>query len=99
MKEVKNQNIWNFELGSHENVNVLIWILIDFQQKDRQDSQNLNNDTFCRLPVVSALGFIGAEKYPDAGILLNYNVDEYSQAFSQIKEAFRASTRDDILQL
>ena len=99
MKQVKNQNIWNFELGSHENVKVFIWILIDFQQKDRQDSQNLNNDTFCRLPVVSAQCFIGAEKYPDAGILINYDVDDYRQAFSQIKEAFRASTREDILQL
>ena len=31
-----------------------IWIFIGFQQQDRQNSQNLNNDTFCRLPVVSA---------------------------------------------
>ena len=54
LKEVNNQNLWNFELGSHENMNVPIWIIIGFQQRDRQDSQNLNNDTFCRLPVVSA---------------------------------------------
>ena len=47
MKEVKNQNIWNFELGSQENMNVPIWIIIGFQQQDRQHSQNLNNDTFC----------------------------------------------------
>ena len=44
MKQVNNQNIWNFELGSHENMNVPIWIIIGFQQQDRQDSQNLNND-------------------------------------------------------
>ena len=54
MKEVNNQNLWNFELGSHENMNVPIWNIIGFQQRDRQDSQNLNNDTFCRLPVVRA---------------------------------------------
>ena len=54
MKEVNNQNLWNFELGSQENMNVPIWIIIGFQQQDRQDSQNLNNDTFIRLPVVSA---------------------------------------------
>ena len=71
MKEVINQNLWNFELVSHENMNVRIWIIIGFQQRDRQDSQNLNNDTFCRLPVVSAQCIIGTEKYPDAGILLN----------------------------
>ena len=69
MKEVNNQNVWNFELGSHENMNVPIWIIIGFQQRDRQDSQNLNIDTFCRLPVVSAQSIIGTEKYPDVGIL------------------------------
>ena len=98
MKEVNNQNLWNFELGSHENMNVPIWIIIGFQQRDRQDSQNLNFDTFCRLPVVSAQCIIGAEKYPDAGILLNYDDDDYSQGYHQIKEAFRALTKNDILQ-
>ena len=97
-KEVNNQNVWNFELGSHENMNVPIWIIIGFQQRDRQDSQNLNNDTFCRLPVVSAQCIIGTEKYPDAGILLNYDDDDYSQGYHQIKEAFKALTKDDILQ-
>ena len=53
MKEVRNQNLGNFELSSQENLNVPIRIIIGFQQKDRQDSQNLSNDTFCRLPVVS----------------------------------------------
>ena len=66
MKEVNNQNVWIFELGSHENMNVPIWIIIGFQQRDRQDSQNLNNDSFCRPPVVSAQCIIGTEKYPDA---------------------------------
>ena len=98
MKEVNNQNVWNFELGSHENMNVPIWIIIGFQQRDRQDIQNLNNDTFCRLPVVSAQCIIGTEKYPDAAILLNYDDDDYSQGYHQIKEAFRALTKDDILQ-
>ena len=98
MKELNNQNLWNFELGSHENMNVPIWIIIGFQQRDRQDSQNLNNDTFYRLPVVSAQCIIGTEKYPDAGILLNYDDDDYSQGYHQIKEAFKALTKDNILQ-
>ena len=98
MKQVNNQNVWNYELGSQENMNVPIWTIIGFQQQDRQDSQNLNNDTFCRLPVVSAQCYIGTEKYPDAGILLNYDDDDYSQGYHQIKEAFRSFTKDDILQ-
>ena len=53
---------------------------------------------FCRLPVVSAQCIIGTKKIPDAGILLNFDVDDYSQGYHQIKEAFRALTKDDILQ-
>ena len=98
MKEVNNQNVWNFELGSQENMNVPVWIFAGFQQQNRQDSQNLNNDTFCRLPVVSVQCIIGTERYPDTGILLNYNDDDYSQGYHQIKEAFKALTKDDILQ-
>ena len=44
------------------------------------------------------LVIIGTEKYPGGGILLNYNDDEYSQGYPQIKEADRASTKDNILQ-
>ena len=58
----------------------------------------MNNDTFCRLPVVSAQCVIGTEKNPDAGVLLNYDDDDYSQGYHQIKETFRALTKDDILQ-
>ena len=98
MKEVNNQNPGNFELGSHESMNVPIWIIIGFQQQNRQDSQNLNIDTFCRLTVISAQCIIGAEEYPDAGILLNYDDDDISQGYHQIIEAFKAMTKDDILQ-
>ena len=98
MKEVNNQNLWNFELGSHKSMNVPIWIIFGFQQQDRQDSQDLNIDTFCRLPVVSAQCVIGMEKGPDACILMSYDDDDYSQGYHQIKEAFKALTKDDILQ-
>ena len=60
-------------------MNVPLWIIKGFQQRNRQDSQDLTKDTFCRLPVTSAQCIIGTEKYPDAGILLNYADDEYSQ--------------------
>ena len=98
MNEVNSQNPRNLELDSQESMNVPIWIIIGFQRRDRQVSQNLNNDTFCRLPVVSFQCVIRTEKYPDAGILLNYDDDDYSQVYGQIKEDFRALTKDDILQ-
>ena len=38
------------------------------------------------------------EKNPDSAILLTYNDDDCSREFGQIKEAFKALTKDDILQ-
>ena len=97
MKEVNTQNCWTFELGTQEGINIPTWVFVAFQQNDRQHDQNLNNDTFIRLPVISAQVVIGTERYPDTAILLNYDDDDYSQGYGQIKEAFRALT-DDILQ-
>ena len=98
MKEVNNQKLWNFELGSQESTNVPIWIIVGFQQRSRQDSQNLNNDTFFRLPVNSVQCIIGTEKHADAGVLINYDGGDYSQCYGLTKEAFRALTKDDIRQ-
>ena len=98
MKEVNTQNFWTFELGTHEGINIPTWIFVAFQQNDRQHDQNLNNDTFIRLPVISAQVVIGTERYPDSAILLNYDDDDYSQGYGQRKEAFKALTKDDILQ-
>ena len=85
MKKVNIRNLWTFELGSQEGINVPIWIFVAFQQNDRQNDQNLNNDTFYRPLVTSTQCIIGTEKYPDSGILLNYNNDDYSQGYGPIK--------------
>ena len=98
MEEVNTQNLWTFELGTQEGINVPIWIYVAFQQNDRQNDQNLNNDTFYRPLVTSAKCIIGTEKYPDSSILLNYNDDDYSQGYGQIKEAFKALKKDNLLQ-
>ena len=97
MKEVNTQNFWTFELGTQEGINIPIWIFIGFQQNDRQHDQNLNNDTFVRLPVISAQVVIGTEWYPDSAILINHDDDDYCQGYGLIKEAFRGLTKDDIL--
>ena len=98
MKEINTQNLWTFELGTQEGVNVPIWIFVAFQQNDRQNDQSLNNDTFYRPLVTSAQCIIGTERYPNSSILLNYEDDDYSQGYGQIKEAFKALTKDNILQ-
>ena len=76
MKEVNTQNFRTFELGTQEGINIPIWIFVVFQQEDRQHDQNLNNDTFVRLPVLSPQVVIGTERYPDSGISLNYDDDD-----------------------
>ena len=98
MKKMKTQNFSTFEIGVREGINVPIWIYVVFQQSDRQHNQNLNNDTFYRMPITSCQCIIGTEKYPDNAILLNYNDNDYSQGYGQIKEAFKALTKDIILQ-
>ena len=81
MKEVNTQIFWTFELGTGQSINVPIWIIVGFRLSERQDSQNLNNDSFYRPPVTSAQCIIGTENYPDAGILLNYDDDDYSLGY------------------
>ena len=90
MKEVNNQNLRNFELGSQGSMNVPIWNILRSQQRHRQDSVNLKNDTFCRLPVTIDQCIVGTEKHRDADFLLNYDDGDYSQGCGQIEEDFRA---------
>ena len=46
VKEVNIQDLWTFALGTQEGQNVLIWSNVEFQQRDGEDSQKLNKDTF-----------------------------------------------------
>ena len=78
MKEVNTQNLWAFELGTQEGINVPIWIIAGFQQSDRKHDQNLFNDTFYRPPVISAQCIIATEKNTASSILLKYSDDVYS---------------------
>ena len=58
----------------------------------------MNIDTFFRLPGTSAQFSSGREKYTNAGILSNYDDDDYSWAYGQNKEILRALTEDYFLQ-
>ena len=97
-KEVNTQNYWTFQLGTQEGTNIPLWIFTILRQNDRENDRNLINDSFCRLPVTSAHCIVGTERYPDSAILSNYDDDDYSQGYGQIKEAFRALTKDKKLQ-
>ena len=79
MKEVNIQNLWTFELGTQQRINVPIWTIVGFQQSDRQHDQILKNGTFSRPPVTSAQCIIGSEKISDSAISLIYDDYDYSQ--------------------
>ena len=81
MKEVTTQKFWTFELGTPEVFKISIKIFVGFQQRNEQDSEKLNIDTFFGPPVTSAQCIIGTEKLLDSGTLLNFDDDEYSQAY------------------
>ena len=78
MKEVNTQNFWTFELRTREGINIPLWTFTVFRQSDREHDQNLNNDTFCKLPVTSAQCILGTEKHPDSCLLLIFIDDDYS---------------------
>ena len=72
-------------------------MIVEFEQKDRQNSENLNNDTFCTLSVTGAQGIQGTDENPVAGISISCDDDDCFQGYGEFKEAFRALTKDDIL--
>ena len=45
------------------------------------------------VPATSAQNNIGTEKYPETGIIIILDVDEYFQGYSQNNEAFSASKK------
>ena len=93
------QKLLTFEIGTEKRINVPTWIILGFEQKERQDSQKLSNDTFYRPPMTSAQCIIGTRKYPDSAFLLNYDDNDNSQGYGQINETFKALTKDDVLRL
>ena len=61
MKEVNTQYLWTSELGTKGGKMVPIWVIVGFQQRNKHDSQNLNNDTFYRPLVTSAQCIFGTK--------------------------------------
>ena len=96
MKDVTTENVWTFELGVGDGVDIPIHVIVGFMQKDQFNQQYQNIDTQCF--IVNAQCFIGSEKFPDAGINCNYAIDNYSQAYGEIVSCFRHLAKNNILQ-
>ena len=98
MKDVTTENIWTFELGVGDGIDMLIHVMVAFMQGDQFNQLHQNNNTFYRPSVVNAQCIIGSEKFPDAGINCNYAIDKYSQAYGEIVSCFRHLAKDNNLQ-
>ena len=80
MKDVTTEKIWTVELSVGDGMDVPIYVIVGFMQRDQINKQHQNNDTFYRPSVVNAQCTIGSENIPDAGINCNHAIDKYSQA-------------------
>ena len=87
LEEVNNRNFLTSELWTQVGKNVLSWIFVGFQQRNRQHSRNLSNDNLYRPQVTSAECIIGT-KNPDAAILIECDDDDCSDGFARIEENF-----------
>ena len=81
MKDVTTENIWTFELGVGDGIDILIYVIVGFMQRGQFNQQHRNNDTFYRPGVVNAQRINGSEKFPAAGINCIYAIEKYSQAY------------------
>ena len=97
MKDVTNENNWSFALGVGYAFDIPMYVIVGFMQRDQFNEQHQNNDIFCKPNVVNAQCIIGSEKFPDAGIICNYAIDEYSQAYGEFFSCLRHLAKDNIL--
>ena len=64
VNQVNSQNLSNFKSGSQKSMNVPIRKVIGFQQKNRQDSQDLKKVTFLDYQLLVLNPLIGRKKTP-----------------------------------
>ena len=98
MKDVTTESNWTFELGIGDGIDILIYVIVGFMQRDQFNQQHQKNDTLYKPGVVDAQCIIGSEKFPDAGFICNYSIDKYSQAYGKIVSRFRPLAKDNIVQ-
>ena len=97
MKDVITEKNWTFELGVGDGIDIPLYVIVGFMQRDQFNQQHQNNDSFYTPSVVNAHCNIGIEKIPDAGRTCGYAIDKYSQAYGETVSCFRQLANDRIL--
>ena len=98
MKDVTTENFWTFELGVGDGVDIPIYVIDGFMQRDQFNQQHQNIHTFYRPGVVIAQCTFVSEKFSDAGIKCNYAFDKFSQACRETVSRFRYLAKNNISQ-
>ena len=103
-KDVNTNSNWTFELGNSGGgsyreaaQSTPTFVIVEFQARNKIDSQTHNNAVFGRLPISNAVCKIGSEKYPDDGIECDYNCDKYDQAYSEIENFYHSKSETNLL--
>ena len=98
MKDVTTENNWTFALRVGDGIDIPIFVIVAFMQRDQFNQQHQKNDKFYRPSVVNAQCIIGSENCPDAGIICIYAIDKFSEAYGEIVTCYRHLAKDNILQ-
>ena len=98
LKDVTTENIWTFELGVGECVDVPRYVIVGFMQRDQCIQQHQNNDTFYRPCVVIAQCIIGSKKFPNAGKNCNYAIDTFWKSYGESVSCIRHLAKYNTLQ-
>ena len=52
MKDVTTESNWTFELGVGDGIDILIYVIVGFMQRDQFNQQHQNNDLFHKPSIV-----------------------------------------------
>ena len=99
MEDLTTANNWTFQLCLGDVIDIPIYKIVGFMQRDQIIQQHQKNDKFYRPSVVNAQAIMGSKNFLDAGKNCSYAIDKYSQAYGEIGSCFRHLAKDDILQL
>ena len=95
-KDVNSNKNWTFDLGN-SGESTPTFVKVEFQTRNKIDSQTHDNAIFDRLPISNAVCKIGSEKYPVDGIGCDYDRDNYREAYQETENFYRLHTKTNLL--
>ena len=95
-KDVNTTKNWTFDLGK-SGASTPTFVIVEFQARNKIDSQLHANAIFDRLPLSNAVCKKGSEKNPVDGIEGDYDGDNYREAYQEIENFYRIKSETNLL--